>query len=776
MDETNNLNENETATDELTVFEEAANALESAEGDSEKPNTPPPTPKTNKAKVTPPASEVKAPAPEPPPVEPTKKTRSKPIDLFSPSYYINRELSQIEFNRRVLDESMNLRHPLLERAKFIAIFASNMDEFFMVRVSGLKQLVALGITDAPPDGLSPREQLVATHRIVTQLVQTEMQNWQQIESDLRDAGITIRDYSELKGSRKRKLRQYFEQEIFPTLTPLAFDPSHPFPHISNLSLNLAVVIRDPDTHATHFARVKVPDTLPRLVPLRKVAPDTLQLPTSPKFVWVEQLIKANLNRLFPGMEIVDAYPFRVTRNNDMEIQEDEADDLLMTIEQSIRERHFGNVVRFEVDSSMPDSILHMLMENFEVGQHDVYSVDGPLALSSLWELLGIERSDLKDEVHRPQRPVPFQTGENVFQVLRRQPVLIHRPYDSFRDVSGFVNTAADDPDVLTIKMTLYRVGRNSEIVEALMRARENGKQVAVLVELKARFDEASNISWARALEKAGIHVVYGVLGFKTHAKVCLVVRRERTGLRRYLHLSTGNYNGSTARLYTDLDMMTSDEAMGTDASDVFNFLTGFSKQREYNKFLVAPFSLRPKLLELIANEAALGDKGYIVMKINSLVDAQCIRALYRASQAGVKVELIVRGTCCLRPGLPKVSENIRVISIVGRFLEHSRVFYFGNDDNPVLYMGSADLMPRNLDRRIEVVFPVEDRILQREVYENILQIQLDDTQQSYTLQSDGSYQHSSVTTPLLGETLFSSQKWHIEERITLQQPTMPDVG
>ena len=748
MEETHNINSND-GESELAVFEAAANDLE---GKISAENTPP--------------------APEP-----TEKPANKPptVDLNAPSYYINRELSQIEFNRRVLDESMNLRHPLLERAKFIAIFASNMDEFFMVRVSGLKQLVAFGITDTPPDGLSPREQLVAIHRVVSQHVQSEMTYWKQIEAELRDKDIIIRDYSELKGSRKRKLRQYFEHEIFPTLTPLAFDPSHPFPHISNLSLNLAVIIRDPDTHATHFARVKVPDTLPRLVPLRKVAPDALQLPSSLKFVWVEQLIKANLDRLFPGMEIVDAYPFRVTRNNDMAIQEDEADDLLMTIEQSLRERHFGNVVRFEVDSSMPDSILHMLMDNFEVGQHDVYRVDGPLALSNLWELLGNERPDLKDEPYRPTRPSPLQTGENIFQVLKRQPVLIHRPYDSFNDVTELVNTAADDPDVLAIKMTLYRVGRNSAIVDALMRARENGKQVAVLVELKARFDEASNIVWARALENAGVHVVYGVLGLKTHAKVCLIVRRERTGLRRYLHLSTGNYNASTARLYTDVDLMTSDEEMGTDSSDIFNFLTGFSKQRDYRKFLVAPYSLRPKLLERIDHERSLGKRGHVVMKINSLVDAKCIRALYQASQAGARVELIVRGICCLRPGIKGVSDNIYVTSIVGRFLEHSRIFYFGNDGKPILYMGSADLMPRNLDRRVEVVFPVEDPILLREVYEHILRVQLDDTRQSYSLQPDGSYIHNSVRATDEA-ALFDSQQWYVEDRVTLQQPTMPDVG
>lgn len=696
------------------------------------------------------------------------------IDLTAPTYYANRELSQINFNRRVLEQSMDMRHPPLERAKFVAIFATNMDEFFMVRVSGLKQQVALGINDAPADGLTPREQLVAIHRITTKLVQDEMDNWHAIEKELADLDIQVRHYSELKSSRKCKLSQYFEQEIFPVLTPLAFDPSHPFPHISNLSINLAVVIRDPETNETQFARVKVPHSLPRLVPLRRVAPEELVQPSTLKFVWLEQVIKANLDQLFPGMEIVDAYPFRVTRNNDMEIQEEEADDLLLSIEENVRQRHFGNVVRLEVDDSMPDTIREILMHNFEIGPYDVYMTDGPLGLSSLWELLRVERPDLKDDVFFAKQPDPLRNAESVFSVLRRQDVLLHRPYDNFNNVIDFLNRAASDPDVLAIKITLYRVGGNPAVVDALMRARANNKQVAALVELKARFDEESNIGWARKLERAGVHVVYGVLGLKVHAKMLLIVRRERGGIRRYVHLATGNYNANTARVYEDLDFLTSDEAIGNDATDVFNYLTGYSKQREFRRFLVAPMTLRDKLMEGIAGEAARGAEGHVIIKCNSVVDPRFIRSLYRASQAGAKVDLIVRGICCLRPGIAGVSENITVRSVVGRFLEHSRIYYFANGGDSVVYVGSADPMPRNLDRRIEVVFPIIDETLRRELYENFLQKQLADTATAYEMQSDGSYVR--LLDELDDEAEgFDSQLWMLNDRETLQVAKSAEV-
>lgn len=684
-------------------------------------------------------------------------------DLKNPSLYINRELSQIEFNRRVLNECYDLHHPLLERVKFLAIFSSNMDEFFMVRVSGLKQQVMLGVTDRPADGLTPREQLVAIHRSVTRLFAEAREFWQaQLLPQLTEAGIHVLNYPELKPRQRKKLSDYFEREIFPVLTPLAFDPSHPFPHISNLSLNLAVIIRDPETADTSFARLKIPTTLPRLVPLNPLDPDELLPRAVQKFVWVEQVITDNLSRLFPGMEIVAAYPFRVTRNTDMEIQEEEADDLLLTMEESLAKRHFGSAVRLELDETTPEDIREILISNLQMGAYDVYMASGPLGLSNLWELHRLDRPELKDPVFQPGLPNALRSTDNIFTVLQRQDVLLHHPYDSFMPVVKFIEAAAEDPDVLTIKQTLYRVGNNSPIVHALMRARENGKQVAVLVELKARFDEESNIEWARALENSGVHVVYGLIGLKTHCKVCLVVRRERDGLRRYVHLSSGNYNTGTARMYTDLGFMTRLEEIGADASELFNFLTGYSKQSEYRKFLVAPVNLRRYLLGFIEREIKHGSQGRILIKANSLVDAETIRALYRASRAGVKVDLIIRGLCCLRPGLEGVSENIQVISIVGRFLEHSRIYYFHNLGDPALYMGSADMMPRNLDRRVEVLFPIEDPTLRREVLE-VLNTCLKDTEKGHLLQSDGRYiPRNTLLTE--GEIPFSSQLYFLNGR------------
>jgi polyphosphate kinase len=689
-------------------------------------------------------------------------------NLKDPSLYINRELSQVEFHRRVLYESYDEEHPLLERVKFMAIFSNIMDEFFMVRVSGLKQLVFLGISERPADGLSPREQLDAIHQTVTALEEEKMDYWcKEIRGELYEAGIQILDFKDLKKRQQRKLRDYFNSEIFPVLTPLLFDPGHPFPHISNLSLNLGVVVKDPETGETHFARVKVPSTLPRLVPLNPLDPDELLPPKVQKFIWVEQAIAANLDRLFPGMEVEAAYPFRITRNTDMEIQEEEADDLLLTIEESLRRRHFGFVVRLEIDQSMPDQIRELLISNLQIMSYDVYQFNGPLGLSNLWELRNLERPRLKDPSFQPTLPPPLKSGDNIFSILKRQDVLLHHPYDSFLPVVDFVHAAADDPDVLAIKQTLYRVGPNPPIVRALMRARENGKQVSVLVELKARFDEESNIEWARALEKAGVHVVYGLIGLKTHCKVCLVVRREREGIRRYVHLSTGNYNTITARMYTDLGMMTSDTELGQDASELFNYLTGYSKQEEYRKFLVAPVNLRRSILRFIEREMKYGDQGRIIFKINSLVDAQIIAALYKASQAGVKIDLIVRGICSLRPGLENISENIRVISIVGRFLEHSRVYFFNNQGDADLYVGSADLMPRNIDRRVEVLFPIEDPTLRKDILENILYVYLKDNAKAHWLQADGTYKEADIPAGDDGQ-IFSSQEWLLNGRVTLQ--------
>ncbi len=714
--------------------------------------------------LAPTADEVEAPE-----VEPGQDGRPPEIDLDDPSLYINRELSNIAFNERVLDEAVDPKHPLLERAKFLAIFSGNMDEFFMVRVSGLKQQVYLGITDTAADGLMPREQLAEIHDVVTELVDRQMRYWSdEIWPQLDAAGIRILNHDDLKKGQQRKVRDYFEREIFPVLTPLLFDPGHPFPHISNLSLNLAVIVRDPASGETHFARVKVPAILPRLVPLKPLDPDELLPPSVQKFIWVEQVIAANLDRLFPGMEIEAAYPFRVTRNTDMEIQEEEADDLLLTIEESLRRQHFGFVTRLEIDHSMPDNIREILLSNLQIGSYDVYQVNGPLSLYSLWELQKLERPMLKDPLLQPSLPPPLRSGDNIFAILRRQDVLLHHPFDSFAPVVDFVEAAAEDPKVLAIKQTLYRVGTDPPIVKALMRARENGKQVSVLVELKARFDERSNIEWARALENAGVHVVYGLIGLKTHCKVCLVVRREKEGIRPYVHLSTGNYNAFTARLYTDIGLMTSDPAMGADAAELFNYLTGYSKQEEYREFLVAPVNLRRRLMAFIERETAHGSDGRIIIKVNSLIDAGMIKALYRASQAGVHIDLIVRGICGLRPGLPGVSDNIRVISIVGRFLEHSRVYYFHNKGQVDLYVGSADLMSRNIDRRVEVLFPVHDEILRKEIVDNILMVYLRDTRKGHELRADGTYEPRSKSS-LEGVLPFNSQEWFLNGRVTLQQ-------
>ncbi|MCP4424522.1 MAG: polyphosphate kinase 1 [Chloroflexi bacterium] len=701
------------------------------------------------------------------------------IDLKDPSLYINREIGQLEFNRRVLRECLNEDHPLLERIKFLAIFSSNINEFFMVRVSGLKQQMMLGITRRPPDGLTPREQLAAIHKIVTEMMQEAMNIWHNhLYPGLVEVGIQILSYEEFKKRHQKRLSNYFEREIFPVLTPLAFDPGHPFPHISNLSLNLAVEIHDPDTDETHFARVKVPSTLPRFIPLKPFDPDGLVQPSVQKFALLEQVIAANLDRLFPGMEIVAAYPFRITRNTDMEIQEEEADDLLLTMEKNLRQRHFGSVVRLGIAADTSENIRNILMTNLKIGVNDVYPVDGPLNFSDLWELHDLERPELKDERFTPKLPHPLDGDENIFHILQRQNVLLHHPYESFLPVVEFVKAAAVDPKVLAIKQTLYRVGSNPAIVKALMKARENGKQVTVLVELKARFDEESNIEWARALENAGVHVVYGLIGLKTHCKLCLIVRRESSGIRRYIHVATGNYNTFTARIYTDLGFLTSDEAMGADASDLFNYLTGYSKQSEYRKFLAAPVNLRSNLLALIERETALGGNGRIIIKSNSLVDAQMIRALYRASQAGVQVDLIIRGICCLRPGMPGISDNIRVYSIVGRFLEHSRIYYFHNLDDPAMYVGSADLMPRNIDRRVEVLFPMEDPEMRQHIVDNILNVYLNDTKQGYVLQSNGTYAPRKEET---AETeLFNSQMWFLNGRsqppTPLQFPPIPEIA
>lgn len=692
------------------------------------------------------------------------------IDLNDPKYYVNRELSLLEFQRRVLEEAQDPNNPLLERVKFLAIVGSNLDEFFMVRVAGLKKQVDAGVVDFPPDGMSPAQQLAEIRKIAQQLMSQSQETLKyDILPQLKQAGIHLLDYPALTQRQKDNVDKYFEEVVFPVLTPLAFDPGHPFPHISNLSLNLAVVIQDDKGHQ-FFARIKVPTTLPRLIPLKRSSGSVRKdgtTPTNHYFVWLEQVIAANLHKLFPGMTIVESYPFRVIRDADSTIQELEAADLLETMEQSVRQRRFGSVMRVTVNHAMPSHLRELLIENLEVDRRDIFTLEGPRGVSSLMNLHSIDRFDLKDPPLKQAIPSPLRIDSretNLFSAIRKEDILLHHPYDSFVPVIDFLHAAAQDPDVLAIKQTLYRVGRNSPVVQALLEARERGKQVAVLVELKARFDEESNIGWARMLEKEGVHVIYGLLGLKTHSKIALVVRKEGEHIRRYIHMATGNYNSVTAQMYEDIGMFTCDDEIGADATDLFNYLTGYSAKKEYRKLLVAPVNLRQGIETLIEREVEhqkSSGNGRLIFKMNSLVDAQMIRKLYRASQAGVKIDLIVRGMCCLRPGIPGVSENIRVISLVGRFLEHSRVYYCYNDGQEQIYLGSADLMPRNINHRVEVLFPVQDRRIIRYLRDDVLQTYLIGNQKIRQMNSNGTYNQ---LTQAPGEPPINPQEWLIHHR------------
>jgi polyphosphate kinase len=684
------------------------------------------------------------------------------------SPYLNRELSWLAFNRRVLEEALDERAPLLERLKFLAIAGTNLDEFFMIRVAGIKQQVAAGVATRSPDGMTPAEQLSAIRQVVETDIATQRSCWlDDLQPRLRAQGISVLDYGELNEQQRAFCTFYFEREVFPVLTPLAFDPSHPFPQISNLSINLAVVINDVE-EGELFARVKVPAVLPRLIELasdQSDAPSPIPAERRHCFVWLDQMIAANVAALFPGMEIVEAYDFRVTRNADVEIAEEEAADLLRTIEQGVRARRFGAVVRLTVQRDMPQRIRELLLAQLKLTPADVYTVDGPLGLADLMALTNIDRPDLKDPPFYPTLPMSLRharSNADIFAAIRGQDILLHHPYDSFQPLIELIAAAAEDPEVLAIKQTLYRVGSNSPIVKALMRAREQDKQVTVLVELKARFDEENNITWARALERAGVHVVYGLVGLKTHTKIALIVRRETDGLRRYVHLGTGNYNATTARIYTDLGLLTCNEAIGADASDLFNFLTGYSRQRRYRKLLVAPFTLREGLTALIEREighARSGRGGQLIFKTNAVVDPTMIDLLYRAAQAGVQVDLIARGICCLRPGVLGLSETITVRSVVGRFLEHSRIYYFANGGAPEVYLGSADLMQRNLDRRVETLFPIEERAMVAHVHDDLLMVYLSDNTRARILQPDGSYRRAYPehgVTPIDSQAVFTA--------------------
>ena len=705
---------------------------------------------------------------EAPAAAPTAVPAAAPAE---PRLYLNRELSLLEFQRRVLAEARDPANPLLERVKFLSIVSSNLDEFFMVRVSGIRKQIYAGVTNPTHDGMTPAQQLAAIRKNATQLMIEERDCWlHELLPQLNQAGVFLMDYKDLNERQRQSVESYFKEVIFPVVTPLAFDPGHPFPHISNLSLNLAVLIKD-KKGKEHFARIKVPSTLPRFIPIKRSSGGARKDGTSPYnhyFVWIEQVIAANLEAFFPGMKVMEVHPFRVTRDADMVIQELEAADLLETMEQSIRQRRFGTVLRLTINTGMPEHIRSLLIENLEMDRNDMYVLDGAMGLSSLMSLYGaVDRYDLKDTAFKPAVPAILKNSlydGNLFAAIRRGDILLHHPYDSFAPVVEFLRTAARDPDVLAIKQTLYRVGRNPPVVDALLEAAENGKQVAVLLELKARFDEESNITWARKLEKEGVHVIYGLLGLKTHSKLALVVRKEGDGIRRYLHLATGNYNAVTANLYEDLGMFTCDDEIGADATDLFNYLTGYSAKDDYRKLLVAPINLRQRFEALIEREILLAKKGqpaHMILKMNALVDRPMINLLYKASQAGVQVDLLVRGMCCLCPGLPGISENIRVRSVVGRFLEHSRIYYFFNGGKEEIYLGSADLMERNIDYRVEVLFPIQAPAMIQHIRNNILEIYLKDNTQARLMQPDGTYIQLK---PKDGETPISSQVWFLAQR------------
>jgi len=689
------------------------------------------------------------------------------IDLDNSSLFINREVSWTRFNRHVLDEARDESHPLLERVKFLAIFANNLDEYFMVRVSGLQRQLEKGVLKSPPDGMTPQQQLEAIRQMLLPDLSILYDTWDKdILPKLAAEGIFIHMYADLTDLQKELMHKYFIDEIFPVLTPLVFDSAHPFPFISNRSLNLAIIVRN-QNNKDFFARVKVPTNLfSRLIRIPSKSPDESDNDTDVHYVYIEDLISANLDRLFPGMEVVASSPFRITRDADINIEVDDASDLLTTVEEVMEQRARGKPVRIELECSMHDGICQMLEKKLGVTPNMLYRIGHPIGMAELMQLLSLDRPDLKDIPFQPSLPSDLAEGTDIFSAIRHHDILLYHPYDSFSPVVNFLRQAAYDPDVLAIKITLYRVGTKSPIVNALLEARENGKDVAALIELKARFDEENNIGWARALENEGVHVVYGVVGLKVHSKLCMVVRREKGGIRRYLHLGTGNYNATTSRIYTDFGLFTCDKEKGEDVANIFNLLTGYARITNYQKLLVAPVTLRNGIIDRIDREIThhlkKGD-GHIIFKMNALIDSLCITALYRASQAGVKVDLQVRGICCLRPGITDVSENITVTSIVGRFLEHARIYYFHNGGNEEVLLGSADLMPRNLDRRVEILFPIENLQNRKAIISTILPVQLRDTLKCHLLKSDGSYVHR---TPSEDMPALNAQTWLVDHRGT----------
>ncbi len=689
----------------------------------------------------------------------------KEKNYTNPEYYENRELSWIKFNNRVLNEARDKSIPLLERCKFVSITSSNLDEFFMVRVASLKDVVHAGYKKRDIAGMTAGEQLEAINAATRELVEMQYNTYNRsLLPLLKEQDIEIiHAHEDLNQKQAEFVDKYFMDNVYPVLTPMAVDASRPFPLIRNKTLNIAALIRrkqedlpDHGRKEIEFSTVQVPSVLPRFVEIPSKKED------GRTFILLEQMIERNISKLFLNCKVVCAYPYRIMRNADLPIDEDEAEDLLKEIQKQLKMRQWGEVIRLEIEDKMDEKLLSILKRELNISEEDVYKINGPIDLTFLMKLYGLEGCDsLRYEKHVPQRVKEIEPGEDIFSAIRNGDILMHHPYQSFDPVVEFIRQAAKDPDVLAIKQTLYRVSGNSPIIASLAQAAENGKQVSVLVELKARFDEEHNIVWAKKLEQAGCHVIYGLVGLKTHSKIALVVRREDDGIRRYVHLGTGNYNDSTAKLYTDCGIFTCSEAIGEDATAVFNMLSGYSEPLSWNRLVVAPIWLRKKFLKLIDREtknAREGKEAKIIAKMNSLCDKEIIAALYEASAAGVQIDLIVRGICCLRVGIPKVSENIRIRSIVGNFLEHSRIFYFFNDGIPEIYMGSADWMPRNLDRRVEIIFPVENEEIKKKVF-HILEVERMDNTKAHVLNSQGQYEKIDKR----GKTLVNSQEQFVKE-------------
>lgn len=676
-------------------------------------------------------------------------------------YLFSRELSWIEFNRRVLEEAVDKSQPLLERVKFLSIFCTNLDEFFMIRVSGLKRQIVSDVNETTSDGLTAQEQREYIYQELCPMVKEQYRLFnQELVPQLEENNIKFFKYSELDEDEKKKLDNYFDDEIFPVLTPIAMDNVHPFPNLVNRTLAFAIVLDDPDTEVAEdkVSVLQIPGNFPRFISIGKE--------NSTQYLLLEELIEANAHKLYSGMKITDCYAFRITRNADLELEEEEAGDLLTLIEEEVKKRRLGIIVRLEVEEKIPDKILNFLIDDLELDNTEIYKVDGPLNLGDLMDLYRIDKRTLKDEGYMPRISSFFLDEDDFFKAIRKRDIMLHHPFYSFSSVTEFIAQAAEDKNVFAIKLILYRTSGDSPIIKSLIQSAENGKQVTAVVELKARFDEENNIIWARKLENAGVHVVYGISGLKTHCKLLLVVRKESGKMTRYLHLSTGNYNPITSRIYTDLGLFTCNEDFCKDASDLFNYLTGHSKQKEYKKFLVAPYTMRKYLSKFIDDEIEshkTHGNGRIVIKANSLVDDKLIFKLFQASNAGVKIELIIRGICRLRPGIKGVSENIRVVSIVGRFLEHSRIYYYYNNGKPVIYSGSADIMQRNFDRRVEMLYPIENQRIIEDL-EEILALYLKDNVKARVLNSDGTYSKIEVPENDKGEKeYFNVQEYFVAQ-------------